>query len=41
MNKAELLAEIQNAVFPDDEGGIEHVDFSYKELMKKLAQLAK
>lgn len=42
MEKKELLKEILNAVFPSDESdGIEHVDMSYKEFVKKLVQLSK
>lgn len=43
----EILAQIENAVFPSKESGekyVEHVDMSYKKFMaliKELASLAK
>jgi hypothetical protein len=41
MNKAQILAELTNAIFPSKESdGIETVDMSYKEFMSKLALLA-
>lgn len=39
--KKKLLAEIINALFPGDEGDIEHVDMSFKNFVDKIRQLAK
>jgi|GEM_PF-3890731 len=41
MDKKKLLAEIENAIFPSKEdSGVEHIDMSYKQFIKKIRQLA-
>lgn len=42
MDKKKLLAELLNVIFPSKESdGVEHIDMSYREFIKKLKQLAK
>lgn len=42
MTKAEIIAQIENAVSPsdEDEDSIEHVDMVYKEFMALIYKLA-
>lgn len=40
--KEDILKELDNAIFPSKEDdGIEHVDMSYKDFMRKLQELAR
>ena len=39
--KEKLLEELLNAIFPSKEdSGVEHIDMSYKQFIKKLKELA-
>lgn len=41
MKKEDILAELENVIFPSKEDdGIEAVDMSYKDFMRKLHKLA-
>lgn len=41
VKKVELLKELKNAIFPSNEGdGVEHIDMSYKQFIRKIEDLA-
>lgn len=39
-NKEDLLAELINVIFDDNEGNIEHVEMDYGKFIMKLRKLA-